>query len=56
MWQMNKMLRGSEEVEYEVFISADAADGLLEDWKQLMHPARASLVARLPALAEERNV
>ena len=35
--QTNTMLRGSEEVEYEVFVGADAADGLREAWKRPMH-------------------
>ena len=33
IWQTNKMLHDSKEVEYKVFMSADKTDGLLEDWK-----------------------
>ena len=36
VWQTNKMLPSSEEEEYEVFVGADAADGLREDWKRPM--------------------
>lgn len=37
VWHTNKMLRGSREVEYEVFMGADVADGLEKAWRRPMH-------------------
>ena len=37
LYQTNKALRGSHEVEYEAFFGQDVADGLQEAWKRPMH-------------------
>ena len=37
VFQTNKMLRGSHEVEYEVFMDTDTAEGLREEWRRPMH-------------------
>ena len=52
--QTNKMLRDGHgsEVDYEAFLSEDAADGLKEEWKRPMHWAGFLVVGaatRLPS-------
>ena len=58
VYQTNKMLRDAEEVEYEVFVGADAADGLKEEWKRPMHWAGFLVVGartRLPRRAADER-
>jgi len=58
VYQTNKMLRGGQVVEYEVFVGADAADGLKEEWKRPMHWAGFLVVGartRLPRRAADER-
>ena len=55
VYQTNKMLRDAQEVEYEVFVGADAADGLKQEWKRPMHWAGFLVVGARTRLPRARG-